>query len=365
MGIGWLASRAWRGTKDVALQLTMLDKLLRPASISGDAQSMHKVILTVVNEPLADCLRELDRKFPKRKDIATLIEVIQPHLNNRRCPRSSIDEFQEWSSNADGLEQAIAGLVKDLTTWSNESEINPIPTKYTHRMVSTAVDCLGVDKVLTAIVDVVTMQTSAGMGSSALEVGTCLICAPCAEDSTSTLSQFPSRLTLRRALKLRIEDTKGLLKTVQSTVETLVRLDRLVDAQSVISQIQVPMTALTNIGTDELMQGIDMSAADMVSTSNAMDQAGNLNGTTTADFAAVMDGSMDLASNVDLSGMSDANAMNDLLDINFSLDGASQGQGQGQTRSGTQPQIQVNPGTSNDEDIFADLDFGGMDTFEF
>jgi len=355
----------------MGLLLQMLDKLLRPASISGDAQWMHEAILKIMSKPLISSLRQLDQRFPKRKDISSLMEVIHPSLNNQRCSLSRSEELEEWQSNG-GFEQAIAGLVRELTTWSNESELNPIPTKYTHRMMIAAEGYLAVDKVLMAIVDEVTEQTSIGLGSSALEVGTSLICAPCAEGTN--LAQSPRRLTLRRVLKLRVEDIKSLLKTKQSTVETLVRLDRLVDAQSVISQMQMPLAALTNIGTDELMAGIDMSAADMVNATNTMDQAGNLDGTTSADFAAVMDGSMDLSSpNVDLSGMDDASAMNDLTanlfggqDIDFSLDSTTQGPPQTQNAQQSQNQVNNTATTSNaDDDIFADLDFGGMDNFEF
>ena len=338
---------------------------------------MHKTILAVSASTLESSLQELHRTNPARKDISQLIDVLKPYLKKQRSTSSSVQEIREWSSTSGGFEKAMSGLVAQLTIWGSQSDLNPIPTNYTYRMVKASIDHLGIDATLASIVEEVSVQSSIGLGSNALEVGTALICAPHYADTTHFLSaQSKPRLNLQQALKLRIEDTQGLLKTEPTMVETLVRLGRLVDVQSVVSQLQMPMTTLTNISTDELMQGIDMTSADLNANAGGMDQATSLDVASTADFAAAMDSSLALGANNtgDVAGMGDPNIISlDLpdnlfgngQDLNFGLETTTQqNQQQGQDRR-ISGQSVANNVAQNEDDIFAGLDFGGMDDFNF
>ena len=131
--------------------------------MSGDAQTMHKTILAVVAAPLVKSLEALNKRSPNRKDVAQLLEILRPYLNSQRSARCSMTELQEWSTSVDGgIRRTVADLVGQLTMWSAQSELNPIPTNYTHRMFATAVRLLGADEVLMVVVDEIKMQTGLG-----------------------------------------------------------------------------------------------------------------------------------------------------------------------------------------------------------
>ena len=365
----------------------MLDKLVRPTSISGDAQVMHKTILAIVAAPLAKSLEELNRRFPGGKVVTQLLESLRPHLNSQRSTKCSMAEAREWSLTPNGgLRRTVGNLVGRLTSWSAQSELNPVPPNYTHRLFVHAVQLLGADEALTVVLDEIEAQTNLGFGSAALEVGSASLCAPTAHLSGSGFQNGATRASssqldgVRKALSARMNDSKYLLDQKVAKTETLVRLGRLVNVHSAVSQGPNLSLGLTNIGTDELMQGIDLTAADLAVTSEVIQQSTDLSNNSSVDFTSGLDTVMDLSgpTAVNAQLLDDSNGMQ--LDLSSDLFGADQdmdfslGQPppQGQQQQSTDMlNLQNNAVAAqlpNDDDIFAGLDFGGMggeDDFNF
>ncbi|KAF4551749.1 Mediator complex subunit Med5-like protein [Elsinoe fawcettii] len=369
-GCVWLSNHALIG-RDIEIVLSILLKLLKPASISGDAHTMHTTILGTLYQELRPCLNELDKRVPNRKDIPQLIATLKPHAASQYSATALRSELREWVSGGGTLKAAMSDLVTQLTTWSNNSDMINIPTKYNHRLVEAVVEKHGADDVLKLIIDNVSTQTAIGFGSWALDVATCLMCAPNPYNTFQTpspagsrASSMPMKLTLRQALKQRSEDARYLLSLEQGKAETLVRLARLVEVQSTLIDMPLLNSMQMNIPTGDLMDGIDTAAAAdaaaAVTTLDTADQAAL--DAVAADFSAAMDQNIDLTGTGGDLNMGDAGDLNlslgdDLFggdSVNFDLDmGTSGGAGDGQN----QPQGQQ----STEDDIFAGIDLGMMD----
>lgn len=379
-GLRWLINHSWQDRGDTEILLQVLQKLLLPTSISGDAQSMHRTILAIVAAPLAHSLQALSKRMPNRGDIGALIEVLAPYSNSQRSLKSTRAELQKWTSRPDGgIRRNVTELVDGLIVWSLQADINPVPKSYTHRMLAAAIMMLGVDAVLDAIVEAV----QRGASPAALEVGTALICAPMSIGlAPATSMSFDGggpgfsgqRRSLRQALRLLLDDTKYILEQENEGGQTLIRLGRLVEAQSAVSQVPLTMP-LSNIGTQELMQSIDMTGVDLSGT-QLMQPPGDLPDVSTADFAAVMSQSMDMsAATVDMNAMNDVNALQmDLsdnlfatsTDLNLGLDPTQEENADVQAFNRQTENVAQ---STNDDDIFAGLDLGEMgmgdDEFNF
>lgn len=372
-GLSWLTKHSWEDHGDADVLIQVLHKLLRPTSISGDAQAMHQTIITMIATPLERSLRELNRRMPNRKEIAMLIEILKPHLNSQHSGNSSITELDQWTSTpGGGLRRAMKDVIDGLISWSNQSAINPIPTNYTHRMFLFAVQSLGADEVLGVIVDEVKLQTQIGFGSSALEIATALICAPSPLQSTSLLSFDEAtalspnhRRTLRQALRHKLESPKDMLDLETDYVEALIRLGRRVDAQSAVSPINPISMSITSIESQDLMQDINMTGAGISGDDIGMQQTSGLRGGSSADFSGLGDSlDMNASDSTGLNSVNDPNAMSvDLSghlfdpgqDLSFGMGNTSQTSGQNDTAQNTE------------DDIFAGLDMGDMgdDDFSF
>lgn len=364
-GLNWLIRHSWEDHGDGNILMQVLEKLIRPTSISGDAHSMHQNILAIVARPLEQSLQELNRRVPNRKEISSLLDVLKPHLDSQRSSKSTMTELKTWTSTPEGgLKQCLTNLISELTTWSSwisQPGLETTPTTYTHRMLYACIDLFGSYTTLMIIVNEVTRQTAIGMGPASLEIATSLILAPF---PTTSMPAIRPRPNLRQALKLRLADPKELIDMDTDVVETLVRLGRLVDAQSAVSQAaQLPMP-LTNIGTEELMQGIGMSTG-MGGNQVSMEQTAGMTDTTVAEFAAAMDQPMDLQAgagddmNLDLGD--DMFASTQGMNFLETTTQQQQQQGQGQNQdisSFGQAGNENNP--QAEEDIFAELDLGDM-----
>lgn len=335
-GLSWLTKHSWEDHGDADILIHVLHKLLQPTSISADAQAMHQTIIAMIASPLETSLRELNRKVPNRQEIAVLIDILKPHLNSRRSSESNVNEITEWVSTPNGgLRRAVKDVISGLVTWSNQSAMNSVPTKYTHKMVLFALDTIGADEVLNLIVEEVRTQTQVGYGSSVLEVATALVCAPTPMPTTSLLSfdtgtamdSTSHRRTLRQALRHKLEAPEDLLGLETEYVEALIRLGRRVDAQSTVSPINPISIPITNLDSQDLMQDISMTGTDMAGNSmGGMQQSSALDDATAAAAAAASTfASLDQSLDLDASGNG---ANNDLNSVNTGgLDGLDNGTG--------------------------------------
>lgn len=378
-GCSWLADHALINGKDADIILQMLHKLLKPTSISGDAHTMHTLILGSLYQKLRPCLTELDKRHANRKDIPQLIATLKPYADSQYSAQAVRSEEREWVSSSGTLKGALSDLITQLTTWSNNSDMISIPTKYCNRMVEAIIDKYGADEVLKLIVDDVATQTAIGFGSWALDVATSLICVPNLYNTFqmpsvtgNRPSNMPAKLTIRQVLKQRLDDAPYLLSLEQGKTETLVRLGRLVESQSTLIDMPLLNSMQMNIPTGNLLEGIDTSAAaEAAVAATALDTADQAAlDAAAADFSAAMDQNIDLTDAGGDLNMGDGGDMGlDLSDnlfggdsVNFDLDmDTSGGTGGGQAQQQGQGQ------QSNDDDIFAGIDLGimGDDDFGF
>ena len=240
----------------------------------------------------------------------------------------------------------MAQTFNQLTSWSTQSDINPMPPNYTHRMVDAAVSQRGASVVVDALVEQIESQTVLGFGSPALEVGTALICAPqlrreddIIQDPMSDGSGTDTlRLTLAAVLRLRLSDATYLLQSEPDKTESLVRLGRLVDSfataprVTLIDQLDIPADVMldANRAIDEALSAI--GPADTANIGVQLgDQTMDLTGTDIADGTGL---DMDLGDDMFSGGLNIDTAM---------AEGGQQ---------------------NAEDDIFAGIDLG-MDDFTF
>lgn len=382
-GLTWLTKHSWEDSGDAGILIRILQKLLRPSSISGDAKAMHQTIIAMISQPLERSLQDLNRRAPNKKEVIGLIDVLKPHIGSQRSARDSISELCAWSSKpGGGLRRSLREVISALIMWTNQTGINLMPTNYNHRLVVATIELLGADEALMAIVGEVNAQVELGFGSVALEIATALICAPEPSlppqmmrfDGSTTQAQNHRR-TLRQALRHRLENPKDLLEMETEHVETLVRLGRRVDTQSAVSAVNHLNMPVTTMDSTDVMQDMNMTGTNMSADNVVLQQSSSLPETSAADFAAAMEQSMDMgasgSSDLNVANNSDAMSM-DLSgnifgsgqDLNFDLSGTSQPQNQGMS-SGFGGQSDENTGQNTEEDIFAGLDMGDMGDDDF
>jgi len=56
VGLGWLGNHLWESETDPAIPLKALLSLVKPSSISGEAQAIHKTVLNITARPLEEQL---------------------------------------------------------------------------------------------------------------------------------------------------------------------------------------------------------------------------------------------------------------------------------------------------------------------
>ncbi|OCL07249.1 mediator of RNA polymeras-like protein II transcription subunit 5 [Glonium stellatum] len=234
----WMTSYALEQTHhDLDALMLIFQKLIQPASISGEAQAMHKTILSIVSRRLEKCFRTLHRREPNRKDIEPLLEAIKDNLNYERSAYSPISELEQWTSTpGNTLRTALRSTMQSLVNWYSTASMNLTPPSYTHRQLFTTLKLLGAHKTLLAIIDETKAQTDVGNGAVALDVATALICAPSTENSALPVDWMASpipapapprtRLNLREMLKVEFDGAAGLVMQDPLTAETIVRLHR-------------------------------------------------------------------------------------------------------------------------------------------
>ncbi|KAF2759673.1 Med5-domain-containing protein [Pseudovirgaria hyperparasitica] len=284
----WMAARALQKPgKEIVVLIQVFNKLMRPSSISGDAQAMHNTILSIVSKQLQACFQVLRKHKQLAKEIEPLIERLKPHLKYERTAYSSVSEIETWTSHSSTLCQVIRGNIQQLISWAtNATRVLVSPPPYPARLLHVAERILGPSKVLRAIIDEVRAQTDTGHGEYALDIGVSMICAVSTDNSPLSVdwltSPVPSphvprtRPNLRDMLKVELDEAADLIASDPLTAETIVRLHRRVEAQLAVS-------ALPDLSTTVIIQDMHIDV-DVPSDSNNAQQNGmdsiNLGGST-------------------------------------------------------------------------------------
>lgn len=288
-GLTWMTSHALTQThQDHDVLMQILNKLVRSAPTSGDAQAMHSTIVSIVSARLEGCFRTLKRRYPGYStDLDHLLQTIKPNLHYVRSIQSPISDMEQWTTATNNtLTTSLRHTVQQLSQWATNASIQPNPPSYTHRQVYASIELLGTSKTLGAIIDEVKAQTDAGNGAAALDIGVSLICAPMIKDSVLPVdwvgSPVPvthsprSRPNLREILKFEFDNAASIVSSDPLAAETIVRLHRRVEAQLAV----IAQAGLSSANVD--LSNVDMQAPSLTSD---LDKA--MNDAAAASIAAV------------------------------------------------------------------------------
>jgi mediator of RNA polymerase II transcription subunit 5 len=267
--ITWLSSHLWENRGDANTVLQILAALIiNPPSGSEDAANMLNICIKITSKTLEHSLRWLQRAEPTRQDVEPLSKALRPHLGWERRGASDHVELETWCATpGGGLSVAIKQTVSNLFQWALGPGLNVHPANYTHRQLLVGVRFLGAKRVLNIIVDEVKAQTDVGNGGVILDIACALICAPDAaswdmgDNIIHSTQPLQRRLTLREALKNEIENAPKLHKSTSETAkqqaETLIRIYRKVEAQSLMPQqpALLPQVGLVAALDDAIMAG--------------------------------------------------------------------------------------------------------------
>ncbi|KAF2142643.1 uncharacterized protein K452DRAFT_318229 [Aplosporella prunicola CBS 121167] len=287
--VQWMTSYALEQPSDLDITMQVLTRLIRPASISGDAQAMHSTILAIVSRRLERCLKSIQHREPQRTDVGPLLDIVHSCHDWERTPYPSMAELEPWMATpGTSTRLSLRNTIQSLALWNSTADLNPTPPAYTHRQLFVALQLFSPRKVLHALLDELKAQTTsagAGAGAVALDIATNMVCAPLLKNSCTPTQWLGSpvpappqphpRLNLRDTLKAELhDDAAGLLQRCEPGVaEAAIRLLRRVEAQLAgpvaAAAAAVDHVALGGAEAGAMMQGIEMGGTGGMDLSGA------------------------------------------------------------------------------------------------
>ncbi|KAK3046111.1 hypothetical protein LTR09_012373 [Extremus antarcticus] len=363
-GLSWLVEHSWEDHQDADVLLQILEKLLKPSSSSQETKSMHKAILGIVANSLYESLKILHQRQPEKKQPGPLMNILKPHINQQKTVEANKAELQEWTSSSDGdLAKHVRNSIQEMVKWVTEVGPTP-PPKYTHRLFAHGCATLGVDRMRDELAAELNDQTKLGNGTLALDICSAMICAP----SSSSGNQSTSGV--RESLRLKATDVQKLLHTGASAAQSLVRLNRRVEAQ--LAVVQMPPMAMAlpmaDPAADQVMAdlGLTDDAAAVAAADTSLDVSGPLgpppgDGFDNAALNAVMDEAMNINPGpaqdiIDLTaggGTLPTDAQDIFADLNMDM---TQDPQQMLSAGGNDGGMSMDGQQNQEEDIFAGLD---------
>ncbi|KAJ5081507.1 hypothetical protein NUU61_009771 [Penicillium alfredii] len=267
VALTWLGNHIWESETDPTIPLKTLYSLVKPSSISGEAQAIHQTVLNITGRPLEEQLKDVRTRHQARTDIKPILDALEPYLSFRRVGSCHRSELDSWTSHSGGgLVGSIRNTLQSLVLWSANPETSMAPHSYTHRQLLAGIRMLGATRILEALVDELKQQTEAGSGHLTLDIAATMICAPMAEsfavDQNShhhpvdaSKEDAPPRcpiLTLRDALALHHETIPKLSEKDPLRAEVVVRLWRRV------SVLSAPPSQVSNIDVSNIIQNMHL-----------------------------------------------------------------------------------------------------------
>ncbi|KAI8714275.1 Mediator of RNA polymerase II transcription subunit 5 [Fusarium sp. LHS14.1] len=280
--IRFLSDYLWVDQNEAKSVIKVLQLILLPSSISGEASTMLSSVKNLIAKPLEHALRTYQRRDPKNQDIEPLLRALKDSIPlSRRTGGADINELESWTSTAtNGLASAIKHNIQGLVHWSTHPAINSMPTSYTHRQMLAALKLLGSKRLLHVILEEVRQQTEAGNANSVYDVATSLICAPdAAKDAPVGMldanGNMPPTLqrqrTLREMLKAEAEGCKKLQKKDAALAEIVVRLHRRVEMLMVMPETQAMLQTADMALGDAMAAAASGVQGDSMSVDNMLD----------------------------------------------------------------------------------------------
>lgn len=275
--IRFLSDYLWIEQREQKSIIKILQLILLPTSISGEASTMLAAVKGIVAKPLEHSLRAYQRQDPKNQDIEPLLRALKDSLPlSRRTGAAEHQELEMWAtSSSSGLSGATKHLIQALVQWCIHPEMTAMPTSYTHRQIIATLKIVGACRLLRVMLEEIRQQMLTGSGSVVYDVVTALVCAPNVSNDippTSVLLDeggnipppLQRRLTLREVLKMEAEDYRKLHKKDAELAEIMVRLYRRVEAQMVLPpppMLQAADMQLDLAGDAASLVGDSMAAA--------------------------------------------------------------------------------------------------------
>lgn len=285
VALAWLGNHIWESETDPAIPLRTLLSLVKPSSISGEAQAIHKTVLNITARPLEEQLKDVRTRHQSRSDIKPILDALDPYLSFRRVGSSHRSELDNWAAQpVGGLPGSIRGTLQSLVLWSNNSDITVQPQSYTHRQILAGIRILGSTRVLVALLDELKQQAETGSVDMAIDIAATIICAPMAEsfavdqnccqpvDSTKEALPRCPILTLRDALALQHDNVPKISEKDPVRAEIIVRLWRRV------SVLAAPPSQVSNIDVSNIIQNMHLGGVDGQDRMDLEPSAGDVGG---------------------------------------------------------------------------------------
>ncbi|KAL1854305.1 mediator complex subunit [Paecilomyces lecythidis] len=265
VALTWLGNYIWESESDPTIPLKVLHSLVKPSSISGEAQAIHRTVLQITARALDEQLKDVRTRQPSRPDIKPILDALEPYLSFQRTGSCHRSELEGWMANSGGgLLGSIRNTFQSLVLWSTNPEISMTPHSYTHRQILAGVRLLGASRVLPALIEELKLQTEAGSGDLALDVAATLVCSPMAESFAIEQSFYhpidPNKdalprcpiLTLRDALIVQHDDVPKISEKDPLRAEVIVRLYRRVN------NLMAPPSQVTNLDVSNIIQNMNL-----------------------------------------------------------------------------------------------------------
>lgn len=251
----FLSDYLWIEQKEQKAVIKILQLILLPSSISGEASTMLSSVRNLVAKPLEHSLQAYQRQDPKNQDIEPLLRALKDSLpQSRRTGGSDHHELESWAgTSSTGLSGALKHTMQGLVQWSVHPGVNAMPTSYTHRQLLAVLHIVGPNRALRLLLEEIRTQSEAGSASIIYDVAGAMICAPdvtnvppptqlldAAGNVPPTL-QRPS--TLREVLSAAADGCHKLQKKDAMLAEIIVRLHRRVETHMIMPQPQAMLDA--------------------------------------------------------------------------------------------------------------------------
>ncbi|KYK56835.1 Mediator of RNA polymerase II transcription subunit 5 [Drechmeria coniospora] len=319
--IQFLSDYLWVEQKEQKSVIKVLQLILLPSAISGEASAMLSSVRIMIAKPLENSLRSYQKQDPKNQDIEPLLRALKDSLPlSRRSGSADHNELELWAgSSSSGLAGAVKHTIQGLVQWSIHHGVSTMPTSYTHRQLVVACRIVGTKRLLRNMLEELRHQSEAGSGHIVYDVVAALICAPDVSNETPAVTSLldvsgnvavpqQRRLSLREVLKAEAYDCRKLQKKDAVLAEMVVRLHRRVEALMVVPQPRAilqtqDMSLDLNGGSTSL--GDAMAAAAVQADAMAVDgvsldmglgggTGGGLDPTADGDLFGSLDASMDM-----------------------------------------------------------------------
>ncbi|KKA25603.1 Mediator of RNA polymerase II transcription subunit 5 [Rasamsonia emersonii CBS 393.64] len=264
IALTWLGNYIWESETDPTIPLKVLHSLVKPNSISGEAEAIHRTVLYITARTLEEQLKDVRTRHPGRSDIKPILDALEPYLSFQRTGSSHRAELESWTSHSGGLTGSIRNTFHSLVLWSTNPEISMSPHSYTHRQLLAGVRILGATRVLPALIEELKLQTEAGSGDLAIDIAATLICSPMAESfavdqaiyrpvdpNKEALPRCPI-LTLRDALVFQHENVPKIAEKDPLRAEVIVRLYRRVNA------LLAPPSHVNNLDVSNIIDNMNL-----------------------------------------------------------------------------------------------------------